>query len=147
MRTGLPLLDTLGRAAARILPGPLSPPLQAAHQELRRSLHLAFSLATAHGRAVCVAPAPEAGRGHLSLRLPEGVRWGRPASIPLPPALLDTGWRTGRLRPLTLLPHRRAAANVWFLHHGREALCLRLGLVGQVEILRYRPQLGAWTRA
>jgi len=145
MRAGRPLLDTLGRAAARLLPGPLSPPLQAARRELRRSLRLAFRLATAHRRAVCVAP--ESAPGHLALRLPEGVRWGRPASVPLPPDLAGSGWRPGRPRPLTLLPQGRAAANVWFLHHGREALCLRLGLRGQVEFLRYRPRLGAWTEA
>lgn len=145
MRAAGPLIDTLSRAAARLLPGPLSPPLRAARHELRRSLHLAFSLATTHRRAVCVAPG--AGPGHLALELPAGVRWGRPASVPLPPALRGSGWCTDRPRPLTILPHRRAAANVWFLHHGREALCLRLGLLGQVEILRYRPRLDAWTEA
>lgn len=146
MRAAHSLLGALGHAAARMLPAPLCPPLQAARHELHRSLHLAFSLATAHRCTVCVAPAPEAGQGRLALRLPEGVRWGRPASVPLPPDLLDSGWHSGRPRPLTILPHRRAASNVWFLHHGREALCLRLGLVGQVEILRYRPVLGTWTR-
>ena len=145
MGAGRPLLDSLSRAAARLLPGPLSPPLQAAHRELRRSLRLASHLATAHRRAVCVAPEPAP--GHLALRLPEGVRWGRPAAIPLPPELAGSGWRPGRPRPLTLLPQGRAAANVWFLHHGREALCLRLGLRGQVAFLRYRPRLGAWTEA
>lgn len=142
---GPSLLCRLGRAAARILPGPLSPPLQAAQRELRRHLQLASRLATAHRRAVCVAL--EAAPGHLALRLPEGVGWGRPASIPLPPELAGSGWSPGRPRPLTLLPHRRATANVWFLHHGREALCLRLGLGGQVAFLRYRPRLGAWTEA
>jgi hypothetical protein len=145
MRTGRPLLGTLSRAAARFLPGLLCPPLRAAQWELRRSLRLAASLATTHRRAVCVAPG--AGPGHLALRLPEGVRLGRPASIPLPPELAGSGWRPGRPRPLTLLPQRRAAANVWFLHHGGEALCLRLGLEGQVAFLRYRPRLGAWTEA
>lgn len=145
MRAGLSFLHSLGRAAARILPSPLSPPLQAAQQELRRNLHLAFNLATTHRCAVCVAPG--AGPGHLALRLPEGVRWGRPASVPLPPDLAGSGWRPGRPRPLTLLPHRRAATNVWFLHHEREALCLRLGLGGQVAFHRYRPRLGVWTEA
>jgi hypothetical protein len=42
------------------------------------------------------------------------------------------------------MPHRRAATNVWFLHHGRQTLCLRLELSGSVELLRYRPFLGAW---
>lgn len=151
MRALPPRLEAWGRSAARFLPAPLSAPLQAAHQELHRSLRLAFSLATVHRRPVCVAPvlgAAQAGPAmHLPLRLPDGVHWGRPESVPLPPDLLDSGWRSGQPRPLTILPDRRAASNVWFLHHGRETLCLRLGLVGQVEILRYRPLLGGWMRA
>ena len=151
MRLARDFRDQLGQLVALVLPAPLSPPLSLAHHELRRSLHLAFGLATTHGRVVSVAPV--LGGSHdaralcLSFRLPEGVRWGRPAAVPLPPALCDSRWRGGRPRPLSILPHRRAAANVWFLHHGREALCLRLGLGGQAEFLRYRPRLGAWTRA
>ena len=142
-----PFLLDLGQAMARLLPIPLSAPLRAVRQELHHNLHLAFRLATTHGRAVSVVPTPEAGRDRLALHLPEGVSWGRPASVPMPPDLLDSGWGSAQPRPLTLLPDRRAAANVWFLHHGGEALCLRLGLVGDVEFLRYRPRLGAWTRA
>ena len=109
------LLQRLGRSAAALLPAPLSPPLRAAQSELRRSLHLAFRLATTHGRAVVLEPCRAATEGRLAVRLPEGVRWGRPS------------------------------ANVWFLHHGREALCLRLDLSGSVELLRYRPLFRAWT--
>lgn len=147
MRPAGALLDALCRLAAQALPPPLSPPLRAARLELRRSLHLAFRLATTHHRPVHLAPTPQPGRGRLTLRLPEGVQWGRPEAIPLPPALRGSGWKAGQPRPLTLLPGHRAAANVWFLHHGGEALCLRLGLVGQVELLRYLPRLGAWRRA
>lgn len=141
------LRDVLGRLAARLLPRPLSPPLRAAQAELRRSLHLAFQLAATHGRAVTVEPHRAAAEGRVAVRLPAGVRWGRPAQVPLPPSLADSGWRGGRPRPITVMPRRRAAANVWFLHHGREALCLRLDLAGSVELLRYRPWLGAWLRA
>jgi hypothetical protein len=142
--TGSTLLHGLAQIAARLLPSPLSPPLRAAHAELRRSLHLAFRLAATHGRAVVLEPCREATEGRISVRLPQGVRWGRPAAIPLPPSLSDSGWRGGRPRPITVMPERRAAANVWFLHHGREALCLRLDLSGTVELLRYRPLLGTW---
>lgn len=140
------LRHTLGRLAAALLPMPLSPPLRAAQSELRRSLHLAFQLASTHGRAVTVEPLRPAAEGRVSVRLPDGVRWGRPAEVPLPPSLADSGWRGARPRPITVMPRRRAAANVWFLHHGREALCLRLDLAGSVELLRYRPLLGAWLR-
>lgn len=137
-------LQHLGQVAATLLPSRLSPPLRAAQTELRRSLQLAFGLATTHGRAVVLEPCREATEGRIAVRLPAGVHWGRPAAIPLPPCLADTGWRGGRPRPITVLPTRRASANVWFLHHGRQALCLRLGLSGSVELLRYRPVLGTW---
>lgn len=132
-------------ALATLLPAPLSAPLRAAQTELRRSLHLAFRLATLHRRVVVLEPFQQATEGCLALRLPEGVRWGRPLSIPLPPSLADSGWQDGRPRPITVMPQRRASANVWFLHHGRQALCLRLDLSGAVELLRYRPLLRAWT--
>lgn len=138
------LLRQALHAAARHLPTLPCPPLQAAQAELRRSLHLAFGLATAHRRAVTVTPFhPQAGPC-IAVRLPEGVRWGRPKAIPLPPSLADSGWRGGKPRPITVTPERQALANVWFLHHGKQALCLRLGFSGSVELLRYRPLLGAW---
>jgi len=136
--------SALLQQVARLLPTPLCQPLRAAQDELRRSLHLAFNLATTHGRAVVLEPCRAATEGRISLRLPEGVCWGRPSAIPLPPSLTGSGWRGGRPRPITVMPQRRASANVWFLHHGREALCLRLGLSGTVELLRYRPLLGTW---
>ncbi len=138
------LLQHMTRAAASLLPTPLCPPLRAAQAELRRSLHLAFRLASLHRRAVVLEPFQQATEGRLALRLPAGVRWGRPAATPLPPSLADSGWQDGRPRPITVMPQRRASANVWFLHHGRQALCLRLDLSGAVELLRYRPLLRAW---
>lgn len=137
-------VSTLLRHLIRLLPGALCPPLRAAQAELRRSLHLGFNLASVHGRAVVLEPSRMAGEGCIPVRLPQGVRWGRPAAIPLPASLAGSGWKGGRPRPITVMPQRRASANVWFLHHGREALCLRLGLTGTVELLRYRPLLGTW---
>ncbi|WP_285577729.1 hypothetical protein [Geothrix limicola] len=139
-----PLLQRVTRILMACLPAPICPPLRAAQTELHRSLRLAFDLATTHHRTVVLDPCRKASEGRISLRLPEGVRWGRPAAVPLPPSLADSGWRGGRPRPITVMPHRRAAANVWFLHHGRQALCLRLDLTGSVELLRYRPLLGTW---
>jgi len=145
MRTApSPLLQRVTQTLSALLPTLPCPPLQAAQAELRRSLHLAFGLASAHCRPVVVEPCREPAKGRVSVRLPEGVCWGRPAAIPLPPSLLDSGWRGGRPRPITVMPQRRASANVWFLHHGRQALCLRLDLSGAVELLRYRPLLGTW---
>ena len=126
------LLQILGRGAAALLPAPLSAPLRAAQSELQRSLHLAFRLASTHDRAVVLEPCRPATEGRLSVRLPEGVRWGRPTTVPLPPSLADSGWRSGHPHPITVMPQRRASANVWFLHHGRQALCLRRDLSGSV---------------
>jgi hypothetical protein len=137
-------LRQVTRVAATFLPGPLCPPLRAAQAELRRSLHLAFRLAATHRRTVVLEPCRDATEGRISVRLPEGVLWGRPAATPLPPSLAGSGWRGDCPRPITVMPQRRASANVWFLQHGREALCLRLDLSGAVELLRYRPVLGTW---
>ena len=138
------LFQTASRAAAMLLPPPLCRPLRAAQAELSRSLHLAFRLASLHHRTVVLEPFRQAVKGRISLNLPAGVRWGRPAAVPLPPNLADSGWRCGCPRPITVMPQCRASANVWFLHHGRETLCLRLDLLGTVELLRYRPLLGVW---
>ena len=138
------LIRQLGQTLARLFPTPLSPPLRAAQHELRRSLRLAFRLATTHHRVVVLEPCRGAAEGRIAIHLPRGVAWGRPEAIPLPPSLADSGWLGGEPRPITVMPQRRASANVWFLHHGREALCLRLELSGGIELLRYRPILGAW---
>lgn len=138
------LRQQLAQVLARCLPAPLSPPLRAAQAELRRSLHLAFRLAATHDRTVVLEPCRASSAGRIAVRLPNGVHWGRPPAIPLPPALVDSGWRSGVPNPITVMPRQRAASNVWFLHHGRAALCLRLELSGSMELLRYRPLLGAW---
>jgi len=145
MRSSIPVLLQLFQAMASRLPSRLCPPLRAAHDELCRNLHLAFRLAAAHRQVVMLEPYRKACKGRLSVRLPEGVHWGRPATVPLPPELDGTGWQDGRPRAIAITPQRQAMANVWFVHHGQEALCLRLGISGSVELLRYRPLLGAWT--
>jgi hypothetical protein len=143
--TASTFLQQVTRAAAMLWPTPLCQPLRAAQAELHRSLHLAFRLASIHHRTVVLEPYGRAAEGRISLRLPEGVRWGRPPAVPLPPSLADSGWLGEDPHPIMVIPQRRASANVWFLHHGREALCLHLDLSGSVELLRYRPRLGAWT--
>ena len=130
--------------AALLLPAPLSPPLCAARTELRRTLGLAFRLAATHHQPVMLEPGGEATRGRVALQLPPDVLWGCPPATPLPPNLVGSGWGSGFPHPILVMPERRAVANVWFLHHGREALCLQLGLSGAVELLRFRPGLGAW---
>ncbi|NTW87418.1 MAG: hypothetical protein HGB30_14780 [Holophagaceae bacterium] len=130
--------------AARLLPTPLSPPLRAARTELHRTLSLAFRLAATHRQPVMLEPGGEVTRGRVALQLPPDVHWGCPPATPLPPNLAGSGWLSGFPHPILVMPQRRAVANVWFLHHGREALCLQLGLSGAVALLRFRPRLGTW---
>ena len=82
---GSTLLQQVTRAAVALWPSPLCQPLRAAQAELRRSLHLAFRLASLHHRTVVLEPCRQAAEGRISVRLPEGVRWGRPAASS-PPA-------------------------------------------------------------
>ncbi len=139
------LLHRCSQHLAYLLPGSLCAPLSVARQELHKNLRLAFRLASSQQRPVSLHPSPIQNEAELVLCLPTGVRWGPPSTVPLPPSLADSGWRRSKPRPITVMPHRRATANVWFLHHGREALCLRMALSGTVEMLWYRPLLGAWT--
>ena len=76
-------LQQVSRLAAMLMPPPLCRPLRAAQAELSRGLHLAFRLASIHNRAVVLEPFRQATKGRISLRLPAGVRWGRPAAVPL----------------------------------------------------------------
>jgi len=146
LASGATFLQQVTRIAVALWPSPLCRPLRAARVELDRSLRLAFRLASLHHRTVVLEPRRQPAEGRIAVRLPKGVRWGRPPAIPLPPSLEDSGWRGGDPHPITVMPQRGALANVWFLHHGQEALCLCLDLSGSVELLRYRPRLGAWTR-
>ena len=139
-------LDRTFSLAALLVPGFLSRPLRQVRAEFQARLDLAFRLATTHGRAVSLEPSRRARSGQVAVRLPQGVRWGCPDAIPLPPGLEETAWGGGRPHPITVMPEGRAAANVWFVHHGRQVLCLSLGLGGAVHLFRYRPLLGAWVR-
>ena len=138
-------MSEVTRLAARYLPALPYLPLRAAQKELQRRLQLAFQLASLHRRGVVLNPDPKGGCGLVPVCLPQGVAWGRPPATPLPPRLADSGWTGEAPRPITVMPEHRAAANVWFLQHGRQSLCLCLGLGGTVELLRYRPLLGTWS--
>jgi hypothetical protein len=124
--------------------------LSAAHQEIRGSLEQAFALARARGSNVTVALGAASGAGeHLPVQLTRKVKWGKPASIPLPPDMDAplVAAKTGEAHPiLTVTPRRTALASVWFLNDGREALCMRLSGHGQLQVLRWRRDLLKWTR-
>ena len=121
-------------------------PLRQTQHELRRSVELAFTLARAHGKNVVLTPTQSRERGQLSLRLPKTVRWGKPTHIPLPKEMSGTGWNEAKPRSITVTPQRKATANVWFLNDGCGALCMKLSLLGEVEMLRYRSLIKRWVR-
>lgn len=124
--------------------------LTAAQNEIRGSLDQAFSLARARGTNVSVALGKASGAGeHLPVQLGRRVKWGKPASIPVPPGMdADTvAARTGESHPiLTVTPRRTALAGAWFLNNGSEALCVRLNDHGHLQVLRWRRDLKKWTR-
>ena len=135
-----------------------SPGLGAVQGELRGALEQALLRARAEGRDLRVAlqTTPD-GRAFLGdpgairpLLLPRGVHWGLPASgVPLPPGMAQPlrAHLTGQAHPsVTVTPRSTALASVWFLHDGRDALCLRLSDQGRLTLLRWRHQARQWTR-
>lgn len=124
--------------------------LGVAQRELQGCLHQAFVLARAQGRSVTLAPAGQGGPGVIPVRLPGRVKWGKPASIPLPrgmedPVRADT---TGEAhRQITITPRLTATSTAWFFNDGRDALCFRMSGHGRVTILRYRAAVRRWERA
>jgi hypothetical protein len=124
--------------------------LVAAHHEIRGSLDQAFILARARGRNVTVALGRASGAGeHLPVELSRKVKWGKPDHIPLPPGMTmpKVAAQSGEAHAiLTVTPRHTALASTWFLNDGREALCMRLSGKGQLQVLRWKRELKAWTR-
>ncbi|MBI1754607.1 MAG: prepilin-type N-terminal cleavage/methylation domain-containing protein [Acidobacteria bacterium] len=124
--------------------------LAAAQQEIVGSLDQAFTLARARGVDVTVAFGSASGAGeHLPVQLSRGVKWGKPAHIPLPPGMDPDplAARTGASHPvITVTPCHTTLAGAWFVHNGKEALCIRLNGKGRLRVLRWRRDLAQWTR-
>jgi len=117
--------------------------------ELQGSLHQAFHLARARGRNVTVALGVPATQDILPLQLPRGVHWGKPDWIPMPPGMDPTvkAATTGEAHArITVTPRHTATASAWFVHDGRDALCMRLSGQGRCQLLRWRASKNAWTR-
>lgn len=124
--------------------------LWSVQEEFRGCLGQAFLLARARGRNVVVAM----GRGQegdvLPVVLPRGVLWGKPPHIPWPPGMdpAITAESTGMAHArITVTPRHTATATAWFVHDGREAVCVRLSGRGRLQILRWRADLRTWTRS
>lgn len=124
--------------------------LSLAQTELEGSLHQAFVLARARGTNVTLTLKDEGSPDVLPLRLPRRVKWGKPAHVPLPPGV-DPPRRADRegesLPRITVTPRHTAVAALWFLHDGRDALCLRLNGRGHALMYRWRQSRGRWEKA
>lgn len=127
-----------------------SPRLSALQQELDAALIQAFHQARAQGCNVRVALGVQSSDSDvLPVRLPEGVRWGKPALVPLPPGMDDpvAADATGEAHPtITVTPRRTVTATAWFLTDGKDVLCLRLSGHGQHHMLRWYAARRRWGR-
>jgi prepilin-type N-terminal cleavage/methylation domain-containing protein len=123
--------------------------LAVAQDELRGSLHQAFAMARAQGRNVTVAMQDDGRTDVLPVHLPKSIKWGKPASIPLPPGVDQPKKAdvTGEAHAaITVTPRRTATAALWFLNDGDEALCMRLNGHGNILMYRYRRDLLRWVK-
>lgn len=123
--------------------------LDAAQQELVESLDQAFVLARARGRNITLGLASGNDPNHLPIHLGRHLKWGKPASIPLPPGMEDPARADdrGEAHPsITVTPRHTATASLWFLNDGKEALCMRLSNHGRIHMLRWRSSARRWKR-
>ena len=123
--------------------------LDAAQQELVESLDQAFVLARARGVNITLGLASGNDPNHLPIHLGRHVKWGKPASIPLPPGMEDPARADdrGEAHPsITVTPRHTATASLWFLNDGKEALCMRLSNHGRIHLLRWRSSTRRWKR-
>lgn len=126
------------------------PGLASVQQDLDGALYQAFHQARAQGRDVQVAlGAKSASSDVLPVTMPRGVRWGKPASVPLPPGMDKpvvadkTGEAHGRI---TVTPRHTTTATLWFLTDGRDVLCVRLNGHGERKMLRWHASNRTWRR-
>ena len=126
------------------------PGLTSVQQDLDGALFQAFHQARAQGRNVQVALGAKAASSEvLPVAMPKNVRWGKPASVPLPPGMdmPVVADKTGEAHDhITVTPRHTTTATVWFLTDGRDVLCLRLAGHGQRQMLRWRAVKRTWGR-
>ena len=123
--------------------------LSVAQSEFQGSLDQAFHLARERGTNVTVALADEKAKDIVPLHLSSRLKWGKPASIPLPPDMDKTvqAEATGEAHPkITVTPRHTATATTWFLNDGREAVCMRLSGKGHVQVLRWHRSTKKWSK-
>lgn len=143
---GITGLLALG-ATAGLNPGAAD--LTAAQSELKGTLEEARVLARARGTAVKVGIRVPAGPDVLPVRVSPRIRWGKPTHIPLPPGMAppSVATLTGEAHgTITITPRTTATASAWFLHDGKEAVCMRLSGQGHFQVLRWRAERKRWEK-
>jgi len=141
---GSTFLQQATRAVVRTLALALCQPCGPLRPNCTASLHLAFRLAAIHHRTVVLEPCRQAAVGRISGGCPRVVRWGKTAAIPLPPVSQTVAGEAGSVPHHGHAPAPSLGKRV-FLHHGRRPLAFAWIYQGLLELLRYRPLLGAWT--
>jgi prepilin-type N-terminal cleavage/methylation domain-containing protein len=121
-----------------------------AQEDLRGGIQQAFQLARARGSNVVVTLGDPGMPDVMPVKLPKTVKWGKPADIPVPPGMeepkkADT---TGEAHPrITITPRHTATASAWFVHNGKEAVCMRLSGRGHLQMLRWHRSTHRWSLA
>ncbi len=121
--------------------------LTAAQTELQGALFEAFHLAWAQGKNVTVALGEPGTPGIVPVRLSPRIKWGKPASIPVPPGMdapVVAGTTGEAHARITVTPRHTATACAWFLNDGQEVLCMRLSGKGHIQMLRWHKSSRKW---
>jgi hypothetical protein len=143
---GIAGLLGLGGASA-LRPG--SADLTAAQFELKAALEQARHLAHWRGTPVKVGVRVPASPDIIPVQVSRRLKWGKPGHIPLPPGMAKpaVATLTGEAHgTITVSPRHTATASAWFIHDGREAVCMRLSGLGHLQVLRWRSERRVWER-
>ncbi len=124
------------------------PDLSAAQVELSGSLDQAMNLAYHSGQNATVSMSQDRGLGHVPVHLSKRIRWGKPASVPMPPGVdaVKTATAGESMPRITVTPRHTALAATWFLNDGRDVLYLRVNGQERVVMMRWKHELKKWVR-
>ena len=144
------IVGFLGATGASIMVLP-SPGLSVVKDDLEGAMYQAFTQARAQGRDVHVALGAQAASSDvLPVNLPRNVKWGKLATVPLPPGMDEpiVAASTGEAHHrITVTPRHTVTATCWFLNDGKDVFCFRLSGRGQMHLLRWRAAKHKWGRA
>lgn len=123
--------------------------LTAAQVELKANVQQAMSLARARGSQVTVGFRIPAGPDVFPVQVSRRIHWGKPAHIPLPKGMADpvNADTTGESHPrIVISPRMTSTASCYFIHDGKEAVCMRISGRGHLQVLRWKADQKRWVR-